>query len=81
MENGFIESFNGRLRDECLNVDWFTSLEEARRGLNATAAEEQRERYDEDAWQPLIEGWADRLRPPGRITRGAPSVEPLTRGH
>ncbi len=31
-ENGFIESFNGRLRDECLNVEWFTSLEEARRG-------------------------------------------------
>ncbi len=31
MENGFIESFNGRLRDECLNVEWFTSLEDARR--------------------------------------------------
>ena len=23
VENGFIESFNGRLRDECLNVEWF----------------------------------------------------------
>jgi putative transposase len=22
VENGFIESFNGRLRDECLNVEW-----------------------------------------------------------
>ena len=33
MENGFIESFNGRLRDECLNVEWFTSLEDARRQL------------------------------------------------
>ncbi len=30
MENGFIESFNGRLRDECLNVEWFSSLEDAR---------------------------------------------------
>jgi putative transposase len=30
VENGFIESFNGRLRDECLNVEWFTSLDEAR---------------------------------------------------
>lgn len=29
-ENGHIESFNGRLRDECLNVNWFASLEEAR---------------------------------------------------
>ena len=25
VENGFIESFNGRLRDECLNVEWFSS--------------------------------------------------------
>ena len=29
-ENGHIESFNGRLRDECLNVNQFTSLEDAR---------------------------------------------------
>jgi putative transposase len=29
VENGFIESFNGRLRDECLNVEWFSSLIEA----------------------------------------------------
>jgi hypothetical protein len=35
VENGFIESFNRRLRDECLNVDWFPSLEEARRKLAA----------------------------------------------
>jgi len=33
VENGFIESFNGRLRDECLNVSWFRSLPEARRRL------------------------------------------------
>jgi len=30
MENGHIESFNGRLRDECLNVHQFLSLEDAR---------------------------------------------------
>jgi len=29
-ENAFIESFNGRLRDECLNMHWFSSLKEAR---------------------------------------------------
>jgi transposase InsO family protein len=33
VENGFIESFNGRLRDECLNVEWFSSLEAARQKL------------------------------------------------
>ena len=35
VENGFIESFNGRLRDEFLNVEWFASLEEARHKLAA----------------------------------------------
>ena len=29
VENAFIESFNGRLRDECLNVHPFTSMAEA----------------------------------------------------
>ena len=33
VENGFIESFNGRLRDECLNVEWFGSLHQARERL------------------------------------------------
>lgn len=33
VENGFIESFNGRLRDECLNVEWFPSLTDARQKL------------------------------------------------
>ena len=30
MQNAFIESFNGRLRDECLNENLFSSLAEAR---------------------------------------------------
>ena len=30
-DNGFVESFNGRLRDECLNQNIFVSLAEARR--------------------------------------------------
>jgi len=33
VENAFIESFNGRLRDECLNVHQFLSLEDARRKI------------------------------------------------
>lgn len=28
--NPYIESFNGSFRDECLNVNWFLSLEDAR---------------------------------------------------
>jgi putative transposase len=35
VENAFIESFNGRLRDECLNVHQFLSLDDARRKIEA----------------------------------------------
>jgi putative transposase len=30
MQNGHVESFNGKLRDECLNAHWFTSLRQTR---------------------------------------------------
>jgi putative transposase len=30
VDNAFVESFNGRLRDECLNANWFYSLGEAK---------------------------------------------------
>jgi putative transposase len=32
-QNAFAESFNGRLRDECLNANWFTSLSDAPRKI------------------------------------------------
>jgi len=32
-QNGYIESFNGRLRDECLNSELFFNLEDAREKL------------------------------------------------
>jgi putative transposase len=31
VQNAYIESFNGRFRDECLNEHWFLSLAHARR--------------------------------------------------
>ena len=31
IQNAYIESFNGRFRDECLNENWFVDLWEARR--------------------------------------------------
>jgi len=30
-QNAYIESFNGRYREECLNQHWFTSIGEARK--------------------------------------------------
>jgi len=34
-DNAAIESFNGRFRDECLNVHWFESLDDARAKIEA----------------------------------------------
>ncbi|MHC2598869.1 transposase InsO family protein [Kluyvera sp. 1366] len=33
-QNGFIESFNGRFRDECLNEHWFSVILHARKTIN-----------------------------------------------
>jgi putative transposase len=35
MQNGQIESFNGRFRDECLNANWFLSLANVRTEVEA----------------------------------------------
>ena len=34
-QNAFIESFNGKFRDECLNQNWFTDLTDARHIIEA----------------------------------------------
>jgi putative transposase len=34
-DNAFVESFNGRLRDACLNAHWFLSLADARTKIEA----------------------------------------------
>ncbi|MET3725067.1 transposase InsO family protein [Sphingomonas trueperi] len=34
-DNAFVESFNGRLRDEWLNAHWFLSLADARAKIEA----------------------------------------------
>lgn len=35
VENAFVESFNGKFRDECLNQHWFLDLTDARRTIEA----------------------------------------------
>ena len=45
MQNGFVESFNGRLRDECLNEHLFASYGQARRIVD-------RWRHDYNAHRP-----------------------------
>ena len=45
MQNGFIESFNGRMRDELLNETLFFNLDRARRKIAARAT-------DYNSWRP-----------------------------
>ena len=35
IENAYVESFNGKFRDECLNENWFTDIEDARIKIEA----------------------------------------------
>ena len=43
-QNAYVESFNGRLRDECLNEHWFTSLAHARAVIETWRREYNEER-------------------------------------
>lgn len=43
VDNAYMESFNGKFRDECLNQNWFMSVEHARR-----AAEDWRIDFNEE---------------------------------
>lgn len=44
VENALIESFNGRLRDECLNASWFLSLAEIQATLDSWRRDYDRKR-------------------------------------
>jgi putative transposase len=44
MQNGYVESFNGRFRDECLNVNWFATMADARRKIEAWRLDYNNER-------------------------------------
>jgi putative transposase len=44
MQNGWVESFNGRLRDECLNANWFVTMADARQKIEAWREEYNGER-------------------------------------
>ena len=50
-QNAYVESFNGRLRDECLNEHWFPNLLQAR-----TIIETWRREYNEDRPKKVLGG-------------------------
>ena len=50
-QNAYVESFNGRLRDECLNEHWFPTLLHAR-----TEIETWRREYNEERPKKILGG-------------------------
>lgn len=50
-DNGFIESFNGKLRAECLNQHWFSSIQEAK-----TIVEAWRQEYNQERPHRSLQG-------------------------
>jgi transposase InsO family protein len=44
VENAYIESFNGRFRDECLNEHWFVTMAQARQVIEKWRIEYNTER-------------------------------------
>ena len=63
MQNGRVESFNGRLRDECLNASWVLTLAEAKHKIEAWREEYNRERPHSSLDYQTPEEFARGLRP------------------
>ena len=67
-QNAYIESFNGRLRDECLNEHWFTSLDHARGLIETWKKNYNDERPKENSRRINAIGICKTDRPEGRYT-------------
>src|SRR2546427_9490551 len=68
VQNAFVESFNGRLRDECLNEHWFLTLADARRLIEDWRAGYNRSRAPSSLCQPNPLAYC-------RLLQGAPLHE------
>jgi putative transposase len=77
VENAYIESFNGKFRDECLNEHWFSTLEDARLTI-----EEWRRDYNEQRPHSALGGLPPREYAARVEVHTAPSAPsgPQTRG-
>jgi putative transposase len=59
-ENAYIESFNGKFRDECLNEHWFVTMAQARHVIEAWRIEYNTERPHSSLADLTPEEYADR---------------------
>ena len=59
-ENAYIESFNGKFRDECLNEHWFLTMAHARRAIETWRVEYNTERPHSSLGDLTPEEYAER---------------------
>ncbi len=74
-QNAYVESFNGKFRDECLNMHWFRDLADARRAIEAWRREYNEVRPHSSLGQATPEEFARQevmlrtlLEPQGAVT-------------
>ncbi len=60
-QNAYVETFNGRLRDECLNAHWFTSLPHAQAVIESWRREYNEERPKKSLGRLTPAGYAKQL--------------------
>ena len=85
MQNGFVESFNGRMRDELLNETLFLNLDHARRQIAAWVEDYNRRRPHSalgyqtpaDFAAKLHKQWPASLRPTGCAAQAIASTAPM----
>jgi putative transposase len=68
MQNGHLESFNGKFRDECLNQHWFTDLDDAQATIAAWRDDYNAVRPHSALGNLTPLDFAERLRQPGKLS-------------
>ena len=69
VQNAFVESFNGKFREECLSENWFTSIGHARRAIAIWREDYNHVRPHKSlGWNTPANAERAALSPPGRLT-------------
>jgi len=77
MQNGYIESFNGKFRDECLNEHWFLDLAHAREKISHWRLDYNEQRpHSSLGYQTPLE-----FAPALRLEKTDPKITDITRKH
>lgn len=78
MQNGHVESFHGKLRDECLNTSWFRNLFDARRQIAAWKRDYNDQRPHSSLGYQTPSEYARRVTSPSTVRNNRSGEPPST---